>query len=342
MIDVIRKQLLGGLFGLLLAAIGFCEEPIRTIQPSVSGRGVGEAYAFAFFYNGKEGERQGMWMAVSKDGFDWQVVNDNQVVLKRPFGSVFRDPAITQGPDGFYHLVWTMDWDGEATAGYARSENLIDWHDFRVLDLMTSIEGTVNAWAPELIYDSAEQRWMIYWGSSVAGRFIETLQPNRPRANNRMYCAFTTDFESFTTPQLLLDDHIVNDTRIINVDSTDGKFCMITKHIVKPGQAAQLYLTFSDKIDGPFRRVNESRFDYISKPYQFCEGPAVIKIDGWYHCYMDLSREHRMACKRNKEIRSEGWQDVTDRLTFPAEVKHGDIIRIPLKTYEDLLTLPQK
>lgn len=313
-------------------------ETAGMVEPTVTGRGTGNAYAFSFFYNGKDGEKQGMWMAVSRDGIDWEIVNGNQVVFKRPFGTVLRDPAIAQGPDGTYHLVWTIDWASPAGVGYAHSKDLIHWEEARILDLMKPVEGTVNLWAPELVFDEADKRWMIYWGSSVEGRFNETRQ-KIPRRNNRMYCAFTTDFKTFTEPKVLLGDHIVNDTRIINVDSPHGTYCMVTKHIVNPGTAAELYLAFSDRIDGPYKRVDESRFDYISKPHKFCEGPAIIKIGDWYHCYFDLSREHRMACKRNRKIDSAGWEDITDRLTFPSGVKHGDVIRIPMETYEKLKAL---
>lgn len=305
---------------------------------AITGRGKGQAYAFPFFYAGAKGETSGMWMAVSRDGLDWKIVNDNKVAFERPFGSVFRDPAISQGPDGIYHLVWTTDWDGSTGIGYARSTDLIHWEEPRQIDLMGSVPGTVNVWAPELFHDKDNQRWLIYWSSSVKGRYPETAIENRPRVNNRLYGAFTTDFKTTTGPKILFDAHIVNDTRIFNAESGHGKFGMVTKHITKPGRQAKLYLTYSENLAGPYRPT-EAGFAYISDPYQFCEGPAVIKIGDWFHCYFDLSREHRMACKRSKTLDAKDWQDVTGQLTFPEDVKHGDIIRIPMAIYKQLLAL---
>ncbi len=113
---------------------------------------------------------------------------------------------------------------------------------------------------------------------------------------------------------------------------------MITKHIVNPGQQARLYLSFSSRIDGPYH-APKNGFEYISDPYEFCEGPAVIKIGDWFYCYFDLSRKHRMACKRSKTIDAVVWEDVTDRLTFPKGVKHGDVLRVPLDIYQKLNAL---
>lgn len=310
------------------------EENQFTIEPTLIGRGSGSAYAFPFFYGQKHKDTVGMWMAISKDGLDWKVVNNNEVVFKRPFGNVLRDPAISQAPDGTYHLVFTVGSNNPVYMGYARSKDLIHWKDARMVDLMGSVEGTANVWAPELFYDKVRERWMVYWASSVEGRFPETKQLNE-RANNRMYCAFTTDFVNVTEPKLLYTKHIVNDTRIINYNSQWGKYCMVVKHIKRPGTHAELYLAYSKKIDGPYINPFDS-IQYISKPYRFCEGPAVIKIDDYYYCYFDLSREHHMACKRSKDMLPGSWEDMTDWLTIPAEVKHGDIVRIPIGIYNKL------
>lgn len=300
-------------------------------EPAISGRGAGTHYAFAFFRG--DTEEAGMLMAVSEDGVDWTIVNRDRPVFRPPFGRVLRDPAISQGPDGRYHLVWTVDWNGNSF-GYAWSDDMVHWQEAREIPIMAGTDGTYNVWAPELVYDDEAKRWMLYWASSVEGRYPTPVK--RPNANNRMYCAFSTDLKTFTEPQILFAEHIVNDTRIFKTDSPRGQYCMVVKLIEKPGHVAPLYLAFSDAIDGPYTRLGAG---FISGTHRFCEGPAVIRIGDYLHCYFDLTRDRRMACVRSKTLTPDPWEDVTHKLTFPSDVKHGDIIRVPKDIHDALLAL---
>ena len=56
-------------------------------------------------------------MLYSYDGYKW---NDlNRIFLKPQIGdSVMRDPSIVRGPDGTFHLVWTLAWKGNKGFGY--------------------------------------------------------------------------------------------------------------------------------------------------------------------------------------------------------------------------------
>ena len=66
---------------------------------------------------------------------------------------LMRDPSITQGPDGTYHLVWTMSWMGDKGFAYSSSKDLIHWtHQREIVVMKDSV--TNNVWAPEVLYDS--------------------------------------------------------------------------------------------------------------------------------------------------------------------------------------------
>ena len=66
--------------------------------------------------------------------------------------SMMRDPSIVQGPDGTFHLVWTLAWAGERAFGHASSKDLIHWSEQRAIPVMED-EPTNNVWAPEIFYD---------------------------------------------------------------------------------------------------------------------------------------------------------------------------------------------
>lgn len=50
-----------------------------------------------------------------------------------------RDPCIIAGPDGVFHLVWTISWN-EKGIGYAHSKDLIHWTD--ISDQVSFPKGT--------------------------------------------------------------------------------------------------------------------------------------------------------------------------------------------------------
>jgi hypothetical protein len=41
---------------------------------------------------------------------------------------LMRDPCILKGPDGYFHMVWTVSWN-DLGIGYARSKDLVHWSE---------------------------------------------------------------------------------------------------------------------------------------------------------------------------------------------------------------------
>ncbi len=63
-----------------------------------------------------------------------------------PPSGLIRDPSIIRHSDGWYHVVYTTDWNG-SEIGFARSRDLTHWQFQRNLQL--PLDGITNAWAPE-------------------------------------------------------------------------------------------------------------------------------------------------------------------------------------------------
>lgn len=121
-----------------------------------------------------------------------------------------RDPSIARGPDGTYHLVWTSGW-WDRSIGYASTRDFVHWSKQRAIPVMEAEENAVNAWAPEIVYDDEAQHFVIYWSSTIKGRFSETSHPNGDKApdgtplNHRPYYTTTQDFKTFTPTTLLFN-----------------------------------------------------------------------------------------------------------------------------------------
>ena len=63
-------------------------------------------------------------------------------------------------------------WD--KVIGIAHSKDLINWSEQKWLGVMEHEQTAVNCWAPEIFYDTQNNRYMIYWSTTIPGRFPES------------------------------------------------------------------------------------------------------------------------------------------------------------------------
>ena len=167
-------------------------------------------FLFSYFY----GNGDGLHLAWSSDGLRMTPLNNDRIVLKPTLGNgLMRDPCLRQGPDGMYHLVWTTGW-WDNGFGVASSPDLIHWGPQRYVEVNKNNPTAVNTWAPELFYNDQKSEWMIFWATTIPGKFAETeldggqgdSGPNKNKSlNHRIYYVTTKDFETFSDMKLLVD-----------------------------------------------------------------------------------------------------------------------------------------
>ncbi len=93
-----------------------------------------DRFLFAYFVaNGQDG----LHLAFSEDGLMWQELNGyrSRIMPKVGDDKLMRDPFILEGPDGVFHMVWTVSWN-ERGIGYAASKDLLTWSEQRCLPVM--------------------------------------------------------------------------------------------------------------------------------------------------------------------------------------------------------------
>ena len=56
----------------------------------------------------------------------------------------------------------------------AHSKDLITWEGETYVPAMAHEPAAMNTWAPELLYDAPNDRFMIYWATTIPGRFPAT------------------------------------------------------------------------------------------------------------------------------------------------------------------------
>jgi hypothetical protein len=115
-----------------------------------------------------------------------------------------RDPCVVRGPDGTFHMVWTSGWN-EPTIGYASSRDLRTWTGQKAIPVMAHEPTVLNSWAPEVVYDAARGEFVIFWASTIPGRFPQTAGSSEEKYNHRIYGTTTKDFVTFTPTALFYD-----------------------------------------------------------------------------------------------------------------------------------------
>lgn len=276
-------------------------------------------------------QTDGLHLAVSSDGLDWQVINQDESVLAPAIPEVFRDPSIARDAQGTYHLVWTVAW-GAGTykgIGYCRSEDLIHWSEQRMIPVMENEPGTEFVWAPELFWDDAAGAWMIHWSSSVTGRFPETLHLFNGRNNPRIYYTHTTDFEVFAPSRLLFNpDCLAIDSYLYR--RGDGDYVIFFKADREQEPKRGLLLARAPTPTGPY--TVDPRM--ITAPEEgWAEGPCAVRFGDTTRLYYAM--QGYSSAYESADL--ETWASLRERISPPGGYRHGTIIRIPAADAERLL-----
>ena len=238
-----------------------------------------------------------------------------------------RDPSLALGPDGTFHLVWTTSWGRPPVFGYASSKDLIHWSKERAIPVMENDPTAKNVWAPELFYDAKKNLWLIFWASTIPGKFPETA--NAGDNNHRIYYVTTRDFKTFSPTKLFYNGGFnVIDATIL---PAKGKYYLIVKDETKNPVKKHLRLAVSDHAEGPYGPAGPA----ISRDW--VEGPSGIQIGPEYYIYFD----HYGNPKYYGGIKSpdmKHWQDVSATMSFPKGFRHGTVLRVPEQIVENLIS----
>lgn len=282
-----------------------------------------DVYLFSYFKGNGE---DGLHFAYSEDGYKWSALRGDSSFLKPTAGQdkLMRDPCIIQGPDGLFHMVWTVSWH-EKTIGYASSKDLVHWSEQQNVPVMAH-ENAQNCWAPEIIYDAKGKQYMIYWATTIPGRFpaTDSLGDN----NHRMYYVTTKDFKTYTPAKLLYDQGFnVIDASI----QQDGKrFLMFLKdETLKPQPQKKLYVVTSKKLTGGYGKPTKP----ITGNY-WAEGPTAIKIGNKWLVYFDKYTQHKYGVVTSTDLVN--WTEESEKLEMPKGIRHGTVLKVSRKVLEGM------
>ncbi len=305
------KKLLA--FGILILAILSCSN------------GGDEVYLFSYFMGNGE---DGLHLAWSEDGYHWEALNNNESILTPNAGTdkLMRDPCIIRGGDELFHMVWTVSW-GEKGIGYARSEDLLNWSGQKYIPVMEHEAEAKNCWAPELFYDDAEDRYMIYWSTTIPGRFPETDSTEKRGNNHRIYYVTTADFETFSETNLLYDPGFNCIDAVIT--KHNGSYLMVLKdETLFPEPQKNLHVASSQSLTGGYGKASGPITGH------WVEGPTISRIGDEWVVYFDRYREKKMGAISSMDF--ENWTDISDSISFPPGTRHGTVFRVERSILENI------
>ncbi|MEQ8552806.1 MAG: glycoside hydrolase family 43 protein [Cyclobacteriaceae bacterium] len=287
-----------------------------------------DVYMFSFFQGNGE---DGLHLAYSHDGYTWTPLKNNESFLTPEVGEdkLMRDPCIIKGPDGKFHMVWTVSWH-ERGIGYSNSEDLINWSEQKYVPVMEHEPDANNCWAPEVFYDEKQGLYMIYWATTIPGRYPETDDSGDNGLNHRMYYVTTKDFEEFSETKLLYDQG----------------FNVIDAVITTHQDEYIMFLKNETKVPEAEKNIRIARSKNLTEGYgpasdpitiNWVEGPTVTKIDDQWVVYFDMYTKHRMGAVASSDL--ENWKDISDQINFPEGTRHGTVFKVNQKILDNLLNL---
>ncbi len=283
-------------------------------------------YVFCYFKGNGE---DGLHLAYSKDGFNWKALKGDSSFLKPEVSKdkLMRDPCIIKGKDGLYHMVWTVSWNDRGV-GYASSKDLIHWSGQQFLPVMAHEPTARNTWAPELTYDKRNKQYMIYWATTIPGKFPETQVSADAGYNHRIYYVTTKDFKTFSDTKLLYDPGF-NSIDATIVPRGKGWVMFLKDETREPAQK-NLKIAYADELTGPYSKAS----DPITGKY-WAEGPTTLKLKDKWIVYFDKYTQHTYGAISSTDLKN--WTDVSDKISLPKGIRHGSIFKISRKELKRLL-----
>lgn len=284
------------------------------------------SYLFSYFKGNGE---SGLHLAYSRDGLAWKALKGDSSFLRPVLSKdkLMRDPCIIKGGDGLYHMVWTVSWTAKGI-GYASSKDLINWSEQKYIPVMEHEAGARNSWAPEVTYDKKNKQYMIYWATTITGRFPETQVQADAGYNHRMYYVTTKDFKTFSDTKLLYDPGFNSiDATIIK----DGKrWVMIFKDETREPAQKNLKIAYADNLTGPYSKASAAFTDKV-----WAEGPTTLKKGNKWIVYYDKYTAKKYGALSSTDFVQ--WTDISDQISLPAGIRHGSIFKVSKKELAKLL-----
>jgi hypothetical protein len=224
-------------------------------------------------------------------------------------------------------MTWTVSW-ADKGIGYASSSDLIHWSEQKFIPVMAKEDSARNCWAPEITCDSASKTYMIYWSTTIKGKFKETYSSSESAYNHRIYYLTTKDFKTFSETRLLYEPGFnVIDASIV---FEKGRYVMFLKDETREPAQKNIKIAYADNLTGPYSKAGNP----ITGNY-WAEGPTSVRLKDKWIVYFDKYREHKYGAICSSDLIN--WIDISDKINVPPGLRHGSILTVDKEIYNKLV-----
>ncbi|MGG7213250.1 immunoglobulin-like domain-containing protein [Clostridium nigeriense] len=306
-----------------------------------------KGYIFTYFIGENFANGEQIYLGASKDGLNWEELNDNKPILTSDLGEKgVRDPFIIRSPEGdkFYLIATDLKiyngngWGAAQSSGSQsimvwESTDLVNWSNQRMVEVAIDTAGCT--WAPEAVYDKTTGEYVVFWASK---------DNDRPDSNgnyhHRIYYAKTRDFYTFTEPELYYSIELDNNSATDVIDTTiiedNGTYYRFTKNEV----TKKVFLEKSDAIFGTWTKVdsNVTGFNGV-------EGPTIFKFNDRDEWCLLLDEYSGIKYYPSVTDSLEGGQFVkldTSEYSLPKGAspygpRHGTVLSVTQEEYDNIM-----
>lgn len=283
-------------------------------------------YMFSYFENNG---RDGLHLAYSRNGYNWIALNNDSAVLQPEVAGdkLMRDPCIIRGADHKFHMVWTVSWNDRGI-GYASSPDLIHWSKQQFIPVMKNEPAAKNCWAPEIFYDKVRKIYMIYWATTIPGRFAAGDTSGDDKYNHRLYYTLTKDFKVFSPAKLLYDQgfNAIDAT----IQKSGVQYVMFLKDETRKPPQKNIRIAISNHLTNGYGKPSPP----ITGKY-WAEGPSAIRIGDNWIMYFDKYTEHTYGAVTSTDLKH--WNDISAKVHFPNGTRHGTVFVISMAEFTKLI-----
>jgi len=300
-------------------------------------------YLFVTF-KGESPNGEQIYFALSRDGRNWSALNNSKPVLVSEAGSGgVRDPFILRMEGGKKFVLLATDlsiykkrletgsgpeaWKQAVEAGGRslavwESTDLVNWEGPRLVPVATEDAGC--AWAPEAIYDSEANDYLVFWASTnSADKFKK----------HRIWACRTKDFKTFGEPFIYIEKpKTVIDTTIVHDNGVYYRFS-------KERESNAIVMESGPKLSGPWVKAD----DFSLRDVHGIEGPECYQAGAqsgqarktWCLIadhYLEGSGYHAYVT----EDLSKGDFKPDEGFTSPFRFRHGAVLPVSEEEYRKL------
>ena len=309
-------------------------------QPAKGG------FLFTTFKGEATPQTEQIYFGISQDGLHWDSLNNANPVLVSDIGEKgVRDPYLLRSHDGkkFFLIATDLDinlnrdWHRATHAGSKsiviwESDDLVKWSAPRLVKVAPDDAGCT--WAPEAIYDEETKDYLVYWAST-------TERDNF--AKQRIWSARTTDFKTFSKPEIFIEKpkNIIDTDIVRNVgeggEGGDSKYYRFTKD----DRNKDITMEVADKLAGPWSDVPGFTLPIPTNAIHSYEGPAAFQLSptveskssAWCLLLDNPGRGYKPFTTTSL---ASGKFAASDEVKFPFAFRHGSILPLSAEEYQRL------